>query len=152
MFGPRTFRVVPLLLLSAGEASAQTATSAMARSRALTGAVPRCSRPGTKDDITVCGRRSEERYRIPDVIREAPQPRKAGAATAWGTRSAGLEEAARSGRPESSSPDGSGGQSGLMKQMRREWELERQAIEARRETKPELEVELQPKSEMLPRR
>ncbi|WP_198350658.1 hypothetical protein [Sphingomonas prati] len=154
MTGARPLRHgLSLLLLNvAGTAAGQGTTSAdaLARSRALTGAATPCPRQGVRSDsITVCGRRTEELYRIPDVIRAEPQPRKAGAATAWGTRNAWAEEAARSGRPDSSSPDGAGGQSGLMKQMRREWELERQAIEARRETKPELEPPL-PEPELQP--
>ncbi len=122
-----------------GAAAGQTMTSAaaMARARTMTGIAEPCRRGGQPDTITVCGRRREDPFRIPGVIRAEPKPRKAGAATAWGTRNVDLEEAARGGRAGSSSPDGSGGQSGWAKQLRREWEAERQAIEARRETPPE---------------
>ena len=130
-------RVALLLIGLAGAATGQpgrTAGELAARARALTEATPSCpGRPAGSDAIVICARTRESRYRIPQVIREEPQPRKAGAATAWGTRTADADETARGGRAGSSSVDGAGGQSGLHQKVRREWELERQAIDARRD-------------------
>lgn len=130
-------RTVGFLILSlvSVRATAQSvdAEQAETRAREMTGAAAPCPRKGAVSDaILVCGRTREDPFRIPEVIRAEPQERKAGAATAWGTRNADAEETARGGRAGSSSVDGSGGQSGLHQKIRREWELERQAIEARR--------------------
>ena len=112
---------------------APRADQAMARARRMTEAVPPCpTRNRVAESILVCARNREDPFRIPGVIRAEPQERKAGAATAWGIRSADAEEAARSGRINGSSPDGSGGQSGHTQKIRREWERERQAIAARK--------------------
>jgi hypothetical protein len=126
------------LLLLAGSSALQARSGddldrILARARRLTEAAPPCPvRRDDSADITVCARDHADRFRIPKVIRDEPQPRKAGAATAWGTRTIDSEESARAGRPDSSSPDGSGGQGGLNKKVHREWERERQMIEARR--------------------
>ena len=136
----RTAGMMVAWLLSGGAAQGQAigAAQAAARARAMTGAALPCPRRGAVSDaIIVCGRVREDPYRIPQVIRDEPQERKAGAATAWGTRTAEAEEAARGGRAGSSSVDGSGGQSGLHQKIGREWERERQAIDARRVTPEE---------------
>lgn len=124
------------LLLAGGQASPGQPIAdldrLLTRARRLTQAVPPCPVRQARDEaIIVCARGGDDPYRIPKVIRDQPQPRKAGAATAWGTRNEDSENSARAGRPDSSSPDGSGGQGGLAKKIHREWERERQMIDAR---------------------
>lgn len=136
----RTVGAVILCLFWSGAVPAQSmgAEQAAARARVMTGIMLPCpGRGAVSDAIIVCGRTREDPYRIPEVIRAEPQERKAGAATAWGTRTADADEAARGGRAGGSSVDGSGGQSGLHQKIRREWELERQSIDSRRVTPEE---------------
>ena len=129
--------LVPALIALGFVATAQAGraeTRTERQTRAMTGAVPPCPiRRATAETITICGRTREAPYRIPQAIREERQPRQAGAATAWGTRTADADETARGGRPGSSAVDGAGGQTGQHQKIRREWELERQAIAARRD-------------------
>ncbi|WP_331010624.1 hypothetical protein [Sphingomonas sp.] len=111
-----------------------SAPQAMARARAMIGTPSPCRRAAVPANTVVVCARDHDRdglYRGPEEIRNEPKPRGAGAATAWGTRNLDAEDAALAGRPNGSSPDGAGGQSGLTQKIRREWERERQAIDAR---------------------
>ena len=76
------------------------------------------------DEIVVCHRRPEgERYRIPRKFRDAP--RKDTASMAWSQQWQQMEDAARFTRPNSCSVVGSGGQTGCLNAMLRQWWLER---------------------------
>ena len=79
----------------------------------------------TDEDIVVCARRpEEERYRIPEPLRERPDRP---AEVSWGSRSEDLENAQRDSRPGSCSVVGSGGQTGCTQDMIRQWFAERRA-------------------------
>ena len=77
----------------------------------------------TEDEIVVCARRpEEERYRIPKELRKAPEEVTA---RAWGDRALALDEISRAGMPNSCSPVGSGGQTGCMETLMRQWHAAR---------------------------
>lgn len=85
-----------------------------------------CPQPENENEAVVCARRpEEERYRIPRQIRER-QPTE----TSWASRVAGLEDESRPMRPNSCSAVGSGGQTGCMQTMIRQWFAERAARRA----------------------
>jgi len=85
-----------------------------------------CPQPETESDAVVCARRpEEERYRIPRPIRER-QPIE----TSWASRVESLEDESRPMRPGSCSAVGSGGQTGCMNAMIRQWFAERRARRA----------------------
>lgn len=82
-----------------------------------------CPRATDAEEIVVCARRpEEERYRIPERLRERPDRP---AEISWGSRSEDLEQAQRETRPGSCTVVGSGGQSGCTQQMIRQWFAER---------------------------
>ena len=62
-----------LVLLLAQAASADAA--ALARYRELTAAEVRCPRPADTTDVTVCGLRHADRFRVTFVVHEAGDPR-----------------------------------------------------------------------------
>lgn len=75
---------------------------------------------GQEDEIVVCARKPEtERYRIPKDLREREKSEAGN--TAWGSRWDGMEDATRFTRPDSCSVVGSGGQSGCLAAMLRQW-------------------------------
>lgn len=77
----------------------------------------------TDDEIVVCARHpEEERYRIPKELRKAPEDVTA---RAWGDRAIALDEISRAGMPNSCSPVGSGGQTGCMEMLMRQWHAAR---------------------------
>ena len=91
-----------------------------------------CPQPESESDAVVCARRpEEERYRIPRQIRER-QPTE----ESWASRVASLEDESRPMRPGSCSVVGSGGQSGCMSAMIRQWFAERRARRAEEATIP----------------
>jgi hypothetical protein len=51
---------------------------AMARYREKTAVVPRCAAAGEPDEVTVCGRRAADRYRVPLIERDADDPKNEG--------------------------------------------------------------------------
>lgn len=58
---------------------AQTsADDAMARYRAKTAAGPRCGAAVDPGEVTVCGRRDADRYRVPLIERDAGDPKNEG--------------------------------------------------------------------------
>ena len=80
-------------------------------------------------EIVVCARRPErERYRIPKELRGKEEPPSE---TAWGSRNALLEEAARVNLPGSCSTVGSYGQSGCQRQFVDQWYKEMRGKRAR---------------------
>lgn len=85
-----------------------------------------CPRSEDPEEIVVCARRpEEERYRIPESLREERQREEA----SWGSQAAALEEAQRDTRPDGCSVVGSFGQSGCTQEMLRRWRAERRARE-----------------------
>jgi hypothetical protein len=78
------------------------------------------------DEIVVCHRRPErERYRIPMAFRDPP--RRDSANMAWSQQWQQLEDATRSTRPNSCSVVGTGGQTGCLQSVLRQWWLERRS-------------------------
>ena len=76
------------------------------------------------DEIVVCHRRPEgERYRIPRKFRDPA--REDTASMAWSGQWQQMEDAVRSTRPNSCSVVGTGGQTGCLNAMLRQWWLER---------------------------
>jgi hypothetical protein len=76
------------------------------------------------DEIVVCHRRPEnERYRIPKSLRD--KRRTDTASMAWGQQWDQLEDMTRFTRPNSCSVVGTGGQTGCLNMMLRQWWLER---------------------------
>lgn len=61
-----------VLLLAAQAATADAA--ALARYRELTAAEPRCERRANTTDVTVCGLREADRFRVPFVLHDAGDP------------------------------------------------------------------------------
>lgn len=51
---------------------------AMARYREKTAAGPRCTTAADSDEVTVCGRRDADRYRVPLVERDPADPKNEG--------------------------------------------------------------------------
>lgn len=81
------------------------------------------------DEIVVCGRRPEaDRYRIPKELRVKKNDDLS--EMGWGAAVASLDDAQRFTRPDSCSPFGSGGQTGCIQQMMREWFADRRAQKA----------------------
>jgi hypothetical protein len=77
------------------------------------------------DETVVCARRpEEERYRIPEALRER---RDRPAEVSWGSRSEDLENSQRDTRPGSCSVVGSGGQTGCTQDLIRQWYADRRA-------------------------
>jgi hypothetical protein len=77
------------------------------------------------DEIVVCAQRPEsERYRIPKELRELEKAEEAGEQS-WTSVVASHDEAARPGRPNSSSAVGTFGFSGCQASILREWFDER---------------------------
>lgn len=62
-----------LVLLLVAQASSADA-AALARYRRLTAAEPRCARSAEATDVTVCGLRDADRFRVPFVVHEAGNP------------------------------------------------------------------------------
>jgi hypothetical protein len=54
--------------------AAATPDVVLARYRELTAAEPRCERSATTTDVTVCGLREADRFRVPFVIHDAGDP------------------------------------------------------------------------------
>lgn len=83
-----------------------------------------CPKPADAEEIVVCARKPKgERFRIPEPLRgidpEAP------AHLAWSQKVELLDDASRHSRPGSCSAVGSGGQTGCLAAMMRQWFLER---------------------------
>lgn len=88
----------------------------------------------TEDEIVVCARRpEEERYRIPKELRKAPEDVTA---RAWGDRALALDEISRAGMPNSCSPVGSGGQTGCMEMLMRQWHAARRDMKTNASPEP----------------
>ena len=51
---------------------------AMVRYREKTAVTPRCAVAGDADEVTVCGRRAADRYRVPLIERAADDPKNEG--------------------------------------------------------------------------
>ncbi len=69
--------------------------------------------PSTNDEIIVCARRPEnDRYRIPEPLRDTTNP----ASTSWATRALELQYVGRTGI-QSCSPAGAGGATGCLQQF-----------------------------------
>ena len=85
-----------------------------------------CPRSEDPDEVIVCARRpEEERYRIPEPLREDRQPTE----PSWSSQVQQLEEAQRDTRPDSCSVVGSFGQTGCTQELLRRWREERRALE-----------------------
>lgn len=84
------------------------------------------------DEIIVCARQPEsERYRIPKELRNK---RKTDApAQSWVERARTLDMVSKRGLPNSCSPNGSGGQTGCMRQFLEAARAEREAMKAEQE-------------------
>jgi hypothetical protein len=79
------------------------------------------------DEIVVCARKPDnERYRIPKELRA--KQKEAHGGQSWTSQVAGVEDATRFTRPNSCSPVGSGGQTGCLQQMLRQWSTDRRAM------------------------
>lgn len=118
-------RSILLLLILSGAAGAG-AEGLPARSQiAIVYGNEACPNP-VGDEIVVCARKPEsERYRIPEELRKDKNARPS--EISWGSRVQDLEDASRPSRPGSCSVVGSGGQSGCMAQMMRQWLAERRS-------------------------
>jgi hypothetical protein len=116
--------LAPLLLAAAaGPADAQAARTVNVT---VYGNDP-CPRGGSDDEVVVCGHRPEnDRYRIPKELRRKAEDRPS--EVSWASRVAGLDDAARAGRPDSCSPVGSYGQTGCWQKMVGQWSSERQQM------------------------
>ena len=80
------------------------------------------------EEIVVCARRpEEERYRIPEALRDRPDRP---AEISWSSRSEVLESAQRDSRPNSCSVVGTAGQTGCREELLRQWHAERRAPRA----------------------
>lgn len=114
-------RVAPVLLvlsIIAAPASAEEAPPKR-ETRLIVYGQDKCP-SGQEDEIVVCARKPEtERYRIPENLRE--KKKSDAGNTAWGSRWDDMEDAARFTRPDSCSVVGSGGQSGCLAAMLRQW-------------------------------
>ncbi len=84
-----------------------------------------CPEATSDDEIVVCAQRPEsERYRIPEELREAEEEERA-ISHSW-TSTVGLhEDAARAGRPNSCSVNGTHGFTGCQSALMRQWFDER---------------------------
>lgn len=88
----------------------------------------------TEDEIVVCARRpEEERYRIPKELRKAPEEVTA---RAWGDRAIALDAISRAGMPNSCSPVGSGGQTGCVEMLMRQWHAARRDMKTNASPEP----------------
>ena len=67
--------MIAIALLILGPANVD---DAMARYREQTAAGPRCAVERSNTDITVCGRRNADRYRVPLAIHDAGDPKYQG--------------------------------------------------------------------------
>jgi len=77
------------------------------------------------EDIIVCARQPEsDRYRIPKQFRKK---KAEDSAQSWVERARTLDWVSRTGRPNSCSPHGSGGQTGCMRQFLEAARAEREA-------------------------
>jgi hypothetical protein len=63
-----------LVLLLAAQAAAPHAADAIEHYRQLTAAEPRCERAVNTTDVTVCGLRDADRFRVPFVFPEPGDP------------------------------------------------------------------------------
>jgi hypothetical protein len=125
---PRHPLAALLIALNAAPAAAQAPAPAAAtrESTIIVYGDDPCPQPANENEAVVCARRpEEERYRIPRQIRER-QPTE----TSWASRVAGLEDESRPMRPNSCSVVGTGGQTGCMQSMIRQWFAERAARRA----------------------
>lgn len=78
------------------------------------------------DEIVVCARQPEsERYRIPKPLRDKKKDELS--ESSWTSRAEGLDEATRFTRPDSCSTVGTGGQTGCLATMLRQWRAARRA-------------------------
>lgn len=113
-------------LMLFGAAAAPAAEGLPARSQtAIVYGNDTCPEP-VGDEIVVCARKPEsERYRIPEELRKDKNARPS--EISWASRAQDLEDASRPSRPGSCSVVGSGGQSGCMAQMMRQWFAERRS-------------------------
>lgn len=83
---------------------------------------------GQDGEIIVCARRPEaERFRIPPTLRRKPDARTD---QSWVARTRDIEETARSGRPNSCSPVGTGGQTGCFDKFMRDQAAAKRADDA----------------------
>jgi hypothetical protein len=128
---PRAMLIALLIALQAAPAFAQTPAPTR-ESTIIVYGDDACPQPANENEAVVCARRpEEERYRIPRQIRER-QPTE----TSWASRVESLEDESRPMRPGSCSAVGSGGQSGCMNAMIRQWFAERAARRAQEATIP----------------
>ncbi len=82
------------------------------------------------EEIVVCARKPEaERYRIPPKLRE-PVDDYSGSKGSWTSHNEALEDSTRHTRPNSCSPVGTGGQTGCLAAMLRQWYLEKRLDKA----------------------
>ncbi|HEV7658539.1 MAG TPA: hypothetical protein VGO55_01715 [Allosphingosinicella sp.] len=125
---PRPLLTALIVALNVAPAAAQPAPPAAVtrESTIIVYGDDPCPQPENENEAVVCARKpEEERYRIPRQIRER-QPTE----TSWASRVAGLDDESRPMRPNSCSVVGSGGQTGCMQTMIRQWFAERAARRA----------------------
>lgn len=88
-----------------------------------------CPASDKEDEIVVCARKPEsERYRIPQKLREKPEPQ---GGPGWASQVAMMEEAGRALLPGSCSVNGSNGFTGCTAAMLRQWYAERRMEESK---------------------
>ncbi len=86
-----------------------------------------CPEATSDDEIVVCAQRPEsERYRIPEELRETEEEERA-ISHSWTSTVALHEDAARAGRPNSCSVNGTNGFTGCQSALMRQWFDERRA-------------------------
>ena len=126
--------LLPLCLLAAGPARSAEPPPVRAGTTIVYGDDP-CPR-SSGDEIVVCARRPEsERYRIPKELREKHKPGEF-SERSWADRLRTVEEATRFTMPNSCSVVGSGGQTGCIQMMIRQWLEERRQFKAEMEAAP----------------
>lgn len=87
-----------------------------------------CPAPDSKDEIVVCAQKPEsERYRIPKELRKTED--ELAVDHSWSSTVALHEDAARAGRPNSCSVNGTNGFTGCQSALLRQWFDERREID-----------------------
>jgi hypothetical protein len=124
------FAILALLSLTAAADPAAADPAAADPPERTTSLVVYGSDPCPKsqgDEIVVCARRPEnERYRIPKALR---RNRNELSENSWSSRFGEMEEATRYTRPNSCSVVGTGGQTGCLAAMLRQWFAERRFMQ-----------------------
>lgn len=88
-----------------------------------------CPEPDGDDEIVVCAQKPEsERYRIPKELRQKTEEEQA-IDHSWTSTVALHEDAARAGRPNSCSVNGTNGFTGCQSALMRQWFAERRELD-----------------------